>query len=417
MQRYRFFRGTVFFHGTASGVVSGIVLGVTVVALIGTPARPSRAQSPADLDARDKTELFIQHIVKVARIDPARYQALVLEYEIGTALGEILDAHGSGHEGDGGHGEPAGVGPVAAGTHEAHEDLGLVADDFIERALREIHPAYDDLARTLEEGRLEDARAKARELKGAADPYVSAHAALALAEAEFADLGAKDDSGEDAWQDLVRRCEDIAERSRLYLVRDHRACELVALAFQKLKKPLLEFVQYAILLTDYKSLPAETTARARARLAALAGEVGWPLGTVADWMNEVEKLLAEEVTRPDPTQRRETEIVYALDKLIELQEARERNTCPGCGSSPCNGSCRGGRPQGNRSTSPARVSALAEAKGEILLRGVSRGDASTIWGQLKEKDAARAMQSFKGQLPPRYEKLLEQYYKNLSKVE
>jgi hypothetical protein len=51
------------------------------------------------------------------------------------------------------------------------------------------------------------------------------------------------------------------------------------------------------------------------------------------------------------------------------------------------------------------------------LRGVSRGDASTIWGLLKDKDAAKAMQSFKGKLPTRYEKLLEKYYQNLSKTE
>jgi hypothetical protein len=48
---------------------------------------------------------------------------------------------------------------------------------------------------------------------------------------------------------------------------------------------------------------------------------------------------------------------------------------------------------------------------------VSRGDAGTVWGQLKERDAARALQGFRGKLPARYEKLLEQYYKNLSKSE
>ena len=53
----------------------------------------------------------------------------------------------------------------------------------------------------------------------------------------------------------------------------------------------------------------------------------------------------------------------------------------------------------------------------MLLRGVSRGDTSTIWGLLKDKEAARALQGFKGKLPPRYEQLLEQYYKSLSKTE
>ena len=63
------------------------------------------------------------------------------------------------------------------------------------------------------------------------------------------------------------------------------------------------------------------------------------------------------------------------------------------------------------------MSALAQAKGDVLLRGVSRGDSSTIWGLLKDKEAARALQGFKGKLPPRYEQLLEQYYKSLSKTE
>jgi hypothetical protein len=36
---------------------------------------------------------------------------------------------------------------------------------------------------------------------------------------------------------------------------------------------------------------------------------------------------------------------------------------------------------------------------------------------LKDKDASQAMQSFRGKLPARYERLLEQYYKNLSKSE
>jgi len=48
---------------------------------------------------------------------------------------------------------------------------------------------------------------------------------------------------------------------------------------------------------------------------------------------------------------------------------------------------------------------------------VSRGDASTIWGQLRAKEASQTLQGFKGKLPARYERLLEQYYKNLSKTE
>jgi len=53
----------------------------------------------------------------------------------------------------------------------------------------------------------------------------------------------------------------------------------------------------------------------------------------------------------------------------------------------------------------------------VNLRGVSRANAESIWGQLRMQDAGRALQAFSGKLPARYEKLLEQYYKDLSRDE
>lgn len=386
--------------------IAGTCCALLTVALLAAP--PVRAQGAADLNAREKTEVFIQHLVKVSRIDPAEYQALVLEYEVGVALEELLHQHQEGEEHD--HEAAPGENPV-----------GFTIDGFLERALEEIHPAYARLVAQLEARELDKARQAGRELAGSADPYVAAHASLALAEIGFLDAGADGaaapEDGEEAYKKVIRACERILEKERLYLIRDYRACELIAMCFEKLDLPLLEFVQYAILLTDYKDIPPQVQGRVRGRLALLNEKAGRPLGTVANWMNEVEKLLAKEVTKKNPTQRKETEIVYALDKLIELQEARERNACPNCGSGSCKGGCRSGRPKGSRSERPAQVSALAEAKGEFLLRGVSRGDSSTIWGLLKERDASRALQGFKGKLPPRYERLLEQYYKNLSTTE
>jgi hypothetical protein len=387
-----------------AGFSSAIGALASAILAVGLLAPPVEAQSPADLGVRDKTELFIQHIVKIAEIDASKYQALVLEYEIGTALEEVLHVH-EDEEGE------------AAADHE-ESPVGLVVAGFVERALEEIHPSYARLTVLLKEESWREARALARELQGSTDPYVAAHASLALAEIRYAELqGASVETSEEACKRLIDSCERILQKDRLYLIRDHRACEIVALCFQELEKSLLEYTQYAILLTDYYDLPKDVEARAKERIGALAQEVGFPLTTVADWMNQVEKFLAQELTGHDPTQRKETEVVYALDKLIELQEARERKTCSSCGGSGCRGGCQSGRPSGSRSNSPAKVSALAEAKGEFLLRGVSRGSASTIWGQLKAKEAARTLQGFKGKLPARYEKLLEQYYKNLSTVE
>ncbi|MEM7232595.1 MAG: hypothetical protein AAF517_10495, partial [Planctomycetota bacterium] len=118
----------------------------------------------------------------------------------------------------------------------------------------------------------------------------------------------------------------------------------------------------------------------------------------------------------EATQSQEGEIVSALDKLIELQEAKERQSCKNSGSC-AGGACKNnGKPKGNRSKNHAKVSALPPAgEGRTVLRGVSRAGADSIWGQLRNKDASRALQSFSGKLPARYEKLLEQYYRDLSR--
>jgi hypothetical protein len=307
---------------------------------------------------------------------------MVLEYEIAAALveGKVVDAD-------------------------------LLVGNFIDSALRDLYPLYARACQRAQEGKDEDASRMLRALLVHSDVYLAAHANLLKAELDFR-------AGN--YDKVMARCEELARRDRLRLINDHRICELIALSFEKLEKPLLAFAQYWILLVDYHDLPAEVESRVKARVMALNDEFGRPLHTVAGWMNHVEKLLAEEQTAEQPTQKEEREIVVALDKLIELQEAKERNTCPNCGS--CDGSCRGGckhgRPRGSRSNSPAQVSMLpGKGKGPMLLRGVSAADPNSRWGLLGEKNAARALQSFRGKLPPRFEQLLKEYYKALSREE
>lgn len=59
---------------------------------------------------------------------------------------------------------------------------------------------------------------------------------------------------------------------------------------------------------------------------------------------------------------------------------------------------------------------MVEAEGSTHLHGVSQGDPGSLWGLLKERQGAEALQSFRGKLPERYQKLLEQYYRNLSRA-
>lgn len=340
-------------------------------------ALPLSAQHPSEFNARDKTEIFIQHMVKFMKVEPAAYQAMVLEFEIGAALAELssVDIHRT--------------------------------SNFIHRALEELNPQYRRAHELIEAGKDAEALAALKDLIRHQDPYIAAHARLLRVELDFR-AGRHDQ--------VIELCERINLKDRLYLVQGYRACELIALSFEKLQKPLLEFAQYAILLIDYEDLPKELEKRARSRLLALNDRVGNPLHKVAGWMNQVEKLLAREFTSEEPTQAKERQIVTALDKLIELQEARERNTCSGCGGTGCKGGCKNGNPNARKSFSPARVSRLPRGgEGDLNLRGVSRANADTRWGDLREKKASRTLQSFSGKLPPRYEKLLEQYFKEVAR--
>lgn len=349
------------------------------------------AQHPSELTVRDKTQLFIQHVVKFLDVEPEKYQSLVLEYEIGAALAEATSAHE--HE-----------------TGCIHDQVTHLSRHFIENALRELYPEYGkalELA-TADADRDAEARAAIEPLLAHRDPYVAAHARMLLAELAWraGDIDA-----------TVEHCEEIIAKHRARLIGDHRACELVALAFEKSEKPLLALAQYAILLTDYQEIPKEVEERAKEKLVAMQRETGEPLQLVAGWMNEVEKALGSEVTG-DPTQTQESEIVTALGKLIELEEARERKACSGCGGDCKGGSCKNGRHMAQRSNNPAQRSTLPNGGNPRMnLHGVSRANAESIWGQLRMQDAARALQAFSGKLPARYEKLLEQYYKDLSRDE
>ncbi len=375
-------------------------LAVTLFVLLLGANREAAAQTPSNLSPQEKTTGFVQHLVKVARLDPARYQALVLEYEIGRAIDEMRAIEHESHD--------AAAGKACCGS----DSFGFAGVDFIDKALGEIFPRYGEIETLRKKGDVRAARETARDLTGNADPYLSAYARLRLAELDFEAL----DGSPEACQRVMTRCEEIVRKQRLYLIADYRASEMIARCYQMLEKPLFELVQYTILLVDFQHLPEEVANRAKSRVTELAKTVTRPLGRVSTWMGAVERLLDEEVTGEDPTQEKETQVLAALDKLIELQEAKERNTCGSCGSGNCNGSCQG-PPKGNRSNGPARVSALAQAEGRVLLHGVSRGDPGTIWGQLKDKDGLRALQSYSGKLPSRYEKLLEQYFKDLSKSE
>ena len=263
---------------------------------------PGSAQHPSDFTSRDKTEIFIQHLVKtrkLMKLDPTRYRAMVLEYEIGSALRDF--------------------------SPELAADLDSA--DFIQNSLRELYAGYDKACKAFESTADSEALALLGKIDDKAlgdrpNPYLRAYALLLQAEIDF--RGKR-------YAKVIESCNLLTHQARTRLLADYRVCELIALSFNGLGESLLEFSQYALLLTDYKNLPDAIKKRAETRLGQLKDENGKPLQTVAGWMNRVEKLISKEVTGEAPTQKQERGIVTALDKLIELQEAVERQTCPDCG--------------------------------------------------------------------------------------
>ena len=260
---------------------------------------PLSAQHPSEFTNRDKTEIFIQHLVRTMKLDPTRYRAMVLEYEIGSALRDF--------------------------SPELAVDLDTA--DFIHNSLRELYAGYDKACKAFENGSDTEALALIKKLdhKTLGDrpnPYLRAYGLLLQTEIDF--RGKR-------YRKVIENCTLLTREARTLLVTDWRVCELTALSFNRLEESLLEFAQYALLLTDYGNLPAPLKQKAEARLGELKGEHGKPLQTVAGWMNRVEKLISREVTSEAPTQKQERGIVMALDKLIELQEAVERQACPNCG--------------------------------------------------------------------------------------
>jgi hypothetical protein len=267
-------------------------LTLATVALAAVPWLP--AQAPHDMEPGDKIELFLQHLGKVVQVEPRLYESFLLEYELAQSIAEL-------------------------GT--AHPDPLL--GDFILRGLRKLHPELDRALTELAAGDRDAASRRLEALAGDRDPFLSACCRLRLAEIALA-------AGDHAA--AAAAAERVVRHDRPYLLDDHRACEVIALCFEAGKKPILEYLQWAILLTDFHDLPPALEARAKERLAALETEAGRPVEVVADWMHTVEKWIRDLDTGVDPTQRTQGQILVALDKMIELQEARERNACRNCGA-------------------------------------------------------------------------------------
>jgi hypothetical protein len=132
-----------------------------------------------------------------------------------------------------------------------------------------------------------------------------------------------------------------------------------------------------------------------------------------DSLDEVAALMKDVERRLDlgrggrQVQKKEAEVIAALDYLIEKLE---QQNCNCSGSCPCNGNKPSNK---NQASNPAKDSMIkgAPAPGNTDDKRVANKGG---WGALPEKEQAAAKQYADEKYPPHYNKIIEEYNKRMA---
>jgi hypothetical protein len=152
----------------------------------------------------------------------------------------------------------------------------------------------------------------------------------------------------------------------------------------------------------------------------LVDMMGWKkdekdLGNIVKLMDNSERRL--DLNRPGKiTQDIQKKIVFRLDELIKEKENQAK------GGGQCNGgNCPGGGkpgtgPGGSNPSSPMQDSnpGGGSGPGNVLEQKIKHYQDN--WGKMPEHERARAIQELTRDLPPRYSKAIEDYFKSLNKT-
>lgn len=130
-----------------------------------------------------------------------------------------------------------------------------------------------------------------------------------------------------------------------------------------------------------------------------------------DSLDEVARLMRDVERRLDlarggaKVQKKENEIVAALDKIIEKLEQQQGGGGGGSGN---------GSGKSNQSSSPANDSSIkgTQAPGNIDKKNHRKQGG---WGDLPAKEEVRAKNELNRKLPPHYKQATEQYFKKIAK--
>jgi hypothetical protein len=143
-----------------------------------------------------------------------------------------------------------------------------------------------------------------------------------------------------------------------------------------------------------------------------AGESQNPLARIAEQMRAVESRIARHDTSP-ATQQAQQEIVESLDALLEQARQAAGSKKPDDEGS---GSAQAGVGNGQPAAGPPRDSANRIERGtkEQAETADVKDVLRRVWGHLPDKLRDEMQASLSEQFLPKYERLIEEYYKRLA---
>ncbi len=140
------------------------------------------------------------------------------------------------------------------------------------------------------------------------------------------------------------------------------------------------------------------------------------LGWVARMMDNSGRRL-DHLQGGQKTQKIQKQIVARLDEIIkELENQRNGNGQGNGGSCPDGGNGnRDGQPNNLRSSNPLNDSqnATSPGKGDIDIKRLK--EVADVWGKLPDKEKVKALVELTRGLSPKYQKIVEDYFMELSK--
>jgi tetratricopeptide (TPR) repeat protein len=274
---------------------------------------------------------------------------------------------------------------IDAFRKDAAEAAGPAADAL----LRAVYRDYDAAARAAEEGKPEAALQLAKVVAGAQDPYLRAHARYQLGRV-FLDA----DEPAQAAQVLQDYLKDDTNRTPL----DAEAAWFYSDALGRV--PLVEeaIQNFRAFLKLFPNAPERFLVGAKRALADLEMRQESALHGLADSMKDVERRIRKTDTGED-TQARQKQIIERLAKILEEIEEQERQS---------------GAPGGNSQRPTAPASSSQAPPGASRIGNLNRlSGVADRWDAMAQREREAIETEVQTKLPPRYQKMLEEYYRRL----